>query len=32
MIVGLKGIIPGGVSVEDFSAVTKINEDDSEKF
>ena len=29
MIVGLKGIIPGGVSVKDFSAVTKINEDES---
>jgi len=29
MIVGLQGIIPGGVSVEDFSAVTKMNPDDS---
>jgi hypothetical protein len=25
MIIGLQGIIPGGVSVKDFSAVTKIN-------
>jgi len=31
MIVGLQGIIPGGISVEDFSAVTKINVTDSEK-
>ncbi|AJM92861.1 MULTISPECIES: hypothetical protein [Nitrosopumilus] len=29
MITGLQGIIPGGVSVKDFSAVTKINEGDS---
>jgi len=29
MIVGLQGIIPGGVSVTDFSAVTKINSNDS---
>ncbi|PBO84316.1 MAG: hypothetical protein COA77_10165 [Thaumarchaeota archaeon] len=29
MIVGLQGIIPGGVSVVDFSAVTKINSIDS---
>jgi DNA-binding transcriptional MerR regulator len=29
MIVGLQGIIPGGVSVDDFSAVTKINPHDS---
>jgi DNA-binding transcriptional MerR regulator len=29
MIVGLQGIIPGGVSIEDFSAVTKMNPDDS---
>jgi len=29
MIVGLHGIIPGGVSVTDFSAVTKINSNDS---
>lgn len=31
MIGGLQGIIQGGVSAEDFSAVTKINESDSEK-
>ncbi|MCV0367078.1 MAG: hypothetical protein K5798_07445 [Nitrosopumilus sp.] len=30
MIIGLNGIIQGGVSVEDFSAVTKINFVDSE--
>ncbi|MFB5635490.1 MAG: hypothetical protein ACE5RB_02555 [Nitrosopumilus sp.] len=30
MIAGLQGIIPGGVSVKDFSAVTKMNPDDSE--
>jgi len=29
MITGLKGIIPGGVSVKDFSAVTKMSEDES---
>ena len=29
MILGLKGIIPGGVSAKDFSAVTKISEDES---
>jgi len=29
MVVGLQGIIPGGVSVEDFSAVTKIDHGDS---
>nr|WP_255430815.1 hypothetical protein [Candidatus Nitrosopumilus sp. SW] len=29
MIVGLKGIIPGGVSAKDFSAVTKMTEDES---
>lgn len=29
MIVGLKGIIPGGVSPKDFSAVTKMSEDES---
>ncbi len=29
MIVGMQGIIPGGVSVTDFSAVTKINSNDS---
>ncbi len=30
MIVGLQGIIPGGISVEDFSVVTKLNVVDSE--
>ncbi len=30
MLIGLQGIIPGGVSVEDFSAVTKINSADSQ--
>lgn len=30
MIIGLQGIIPGGVSVQDFTAVTKINPNDSE--
>jgi hypothetical protein len=30
MIIGLQGIILGGVSVEDFIAVTKINSNDSE--
>ena len=30
MIVGLRGIIPGGVSVKDFSAVTELNAIDSE--
>ena len=30
IIVGLQGIISGGISVEDFSAVTKINVMDSE--
>ena len=30
MIIGLQGIIPGGVSVQDFTAVTKINSNDSE--
>ena len=30
MIIGLQGIIPGGVSVKDFSAVTKMNSNDSE--
>ena len=29
MIIGLKGIIPGGVSSKDFSAVTKMSEDES---
>ncbi len=32
MIFGLKGIISGGVSIEDFSAVTQMNMSDSEKF
>ena len=31
MIVGLQGIISGGVSVKDFSAVTKINPLDDPK-
>ena len=31
MIVGLKGIISGGISVKDFSAVTQMNISDSEK-
>ena len=30
MILGLQGIIPGGMSVRDFSAVTKMNSNDSE--
>ncbi len=30
MIIGLSGIIPGGISVQDFSAVTKMNSNDSE--
>ena len=30
MISGLNGIIPGGVSVKDFSKVTQIDENDSE--
>ena len=30
MLVGLQGIIPGGVSIQDFSAVTKMNLIDSE--
>lgn len=29
MINGLRGIIPGGISIQDFSAVTKINSNDS---
>jgi len=29
MVIGLPGIIPGGVSVQDFSAVTKMSSDDS---
>ena len=32
MIVGLSGMIPGGVSIEDFCAVTKMNSIDSRKF
>jgi len=31
MIVGLNGIIQGGISVKDFSTVTKINANDSEE-
>lgn len=31
MVVGLQGIIPGGISIKDFSAVTKMNLDDSEQ-
>jgi DNA-binding transcriptional MerR regulator len=31
MIIGLQGIISGGISVEDFSAVTKMNTDESKK-
>ena len=30
MIIGLQGIIPGGISIQDFSAVTKMNSNDSE--
>ncbi len=29
MKIGLQGIIPGGVSVQDFSAVTNMNSNDS---
>ena len=29
MVIGLRGIIPGGISVEDFSAVTELNSIDS---
>ena len=29
MIIGLQGIIPGGISIEDFSAVTKMNSSES---
>ncbi|MDH3853509.1 MAG: hypothetical protein OES23_03565, partial [Nitrosopumilus sp.] len=29
MIIGLQGIIPGGISVQDFSAVTKMNSNES---
>ena len=31
MIIGLNGIIQGGVSIEDFSKVTQIDENDSEE-
>jgi len=31
MLSGLNGIIPGGISIEDFTAITKTNTDDSEK-
>ena len=31
MLVGLSGLIPGGISVEDFSAITKKNVDESKK-
>ena len=31
IITGIQGIIPGGISVKDFSAVTKMNESDSKK-
>jgi hypothetical protein len=31
MLTGLNGIIPGGISIEDFTAITKTNTDDSEK-
>ncbi len=31
LVSGLKGIIPGGITVKDFSVVTKINFEDSEK-
>jgi hypothetical protein len=30
MIVGLQGLIPGGISVKDFSAVTKLSSLDSQ--
>ena len=29
MVIGLQGIIPGGGSIKDFSAVTKMSSDDS---
>ena len=32
MIVGLSGMIPGGVSIEDFCAVTKMSPIDSRQF
>ena len=31
MVIGLQGIITGGISIKDFSAVTKMNSDDSEQ-
>ena len=31
MLSGLNGIIPGGISVEDFTAITKTNSIDSQK-
>ena len=31
MVVGLQGIIPGGISIKDFSAVTKMSLNDSEQ-
>ena len=31
MVIGLQGIIPGGISIKDFSAVTKMSSDDSEQ-
>ncbi|MFB5607240.1 MAG: hypothetical protein ACE5RG_03965 [Candidatus Nitrosomaritimum yanchengensis] len=31
MLCGLPGLIPGGISVEDFSAITKTNSDESKK-
>ena len=31
LVTGLKGILPGGITVEDFSVVTKISFEDSEK-
>ena len=31
MVVGLSGIIPGGISIKDFCAVTKMSANDSEK-
>ena len=31
MLSGLPGLIPGGISVEDFSAITRTNNDESEK-
>ena len=31
MLKSLSGIIPGGISVEDFSAITKTNDEESQK-